>query len=92
MWQVSHHPPIGVGHGENENWTYDIVSAPSTKFLGNSVEVYPIGMPLQTPPSTDSRRIEPTILAIASALEVAGVNHAGSSVLSSNMYEADLLK
>lgn len=41
--QVSHHPPIGVGHGENENWTYDIVSAPSTKFLGNSVEVYPIG-------------------------------------------------
>lgn len=41
--QVSHHPPIGVGHGENENWTYDIVSAPSTKFLGNSVEIYPIG-------------------------------------------------
>jgi len=41
--QVSHHPPIGVGHGENDNWTYDIVSAPSTKFLGNSVEIYPIG-------------------------------------------------
>mmetsp|Transcript_11257 Transcript_11257/g.33809 ORF Transcript_11257/g.33809 Transcript_11257/m.33809 type:complete len:452 (-) Transcript_11257:444-1799(-) len=41
--QVSHHPPIGVGHGENEHWTYDIVSAPSTKFLGNSVEIYPIG-------------------------------------------------
>lgn len=41
--QVSHHPPIGVGHGENENWTYDIVSAPSTKFLGNSVEIYPVG-------------------------------------------------
>ena len=43
--QVSHHPPIGVGHGENDNWTYDIVSAPSTKFLGNSVEIYPIGVP-----------------------------------------------
>lgn len=41
--QVSHHPPIGVGHGENDNWTYDIVSAPSTKFLGNSVEIYPVG-------------------------------------------------
>lgn len=43
VWQVSHHPPIGVGHGENEHWTYDIVSAPSTKFLGNSVEIYPVG-------------------------------------------------
>ena len=40
---MSHHPPIGVGHGENDNWTYDIVSAPSTKFLGNSVEIYPVG-------------------------------------------------
>jgi Oxysterol-binding protein len=44
--QVSHHPPIGVGHGENDNWTYDIVSAPSTKFLGNSVEIYPVGEPI----------------------------------------------
>ena len=44
--QVSHHPPIGVGHGENDNWTYDIVSAPSTKFLGNSVEIYPVGEPV----------------------------------------------
>ncbi|EFN59995.1 hypothetical protein CHLNCDRAFT_133152 [Chlorella variabilis] len=41
--QVSHHPPVGAGHGETELWTYDIVSAPKTKFLGNSVEVYPIG-------------------------------------------------
>jgi hypothetical protein len=41
--QVSHHPPIGAGHGETELWTYDLVSAPKTKFLGNSVEVYPIG-------------------------------------------------
>lgn len=32
-----------MGHGENEHWTYDIVSAPSTKFLGNSVEIYPVG-------------------------------------------------
>lgn len=44
--QVSHHPPVGVGHGENDNWTYDIVSAPSTKFLGNSVEIYPVGEPM----------------------------------------------
>ena len=41
--QVSHHPPIGAGHGEGELWAYDLVSAPKTKFLGNSVEVYPIG-------------------------------------------------
>ena len=41
--QVSHHPPIGAGHGETELWSYDLVSAPKTKFLGNSVEIYPIG-------------------------------------------------
>lgn len=41
--QVSHHPPIGASHAENDLWTYDLVSAPKTKFLGNSVEVYPIG-------------------------------------------------
>jgi len=43
--QVSHHPPICAAHGESENgkWTYDIVSAPKTKFLGNSVEIYPLG-------------------------------------------------
>eukprot|EP00887_Chlorella_sp_A99_P003091 scaffold9.g3091.t1 len=41
--QVSHHPPIGAGHGESDLWAYDLVSAPKTKFLGNSVEVYPIG-------------------------------------------------
>lgn len=41
--QVSHHPPIGAGHGESDLWSYDLVSAPKTKFLGNSVEVYPIG-------------------------------------------------
>ena len=41
--QVSHHPPISAGHAENDKWVYDIVSAPSTKFLGNSVEIYPVG-------------------------------------------------
>ena len=41
--QVSHHPPIGAGHAETDLWSYDLVSAPKTKFLGNSVEVYPIG-------------------------------------------------
>ena len=41
--QVSHHPPIGASHAENELWEYDLVSAPKTKFLGNSVEVFPVG-------------------------------------------------
>jgi hypothetical protein len=34
---------MGVAHGENEHFTYDITSKLKTKFLGNSVEVYPIG-------------------------------------------------
>lgn len=42
--QVSHHPPIGAAHAENSHFTYDIVSAPKSKFLGNSVEVYPEGV------------------------------------------------
>ena len=41
--QCSHHPPIGVAHAENELWEYDITSTPKTKFLGNSLEVYPVG-------------------------------------------------
>ncbi|KAI7842034.1 hypothetical protein COHA_004235 [Chlorella ohadii] len=41
--QVSHHPPVGAAHAETDLWTFDQVSAPKTKFLGNSVEVYPIG-------------------------------------------------
>lgn len=41
--QVSHHPPMSVGHGENEHFIYDITSKLKTKFLGNSVEVYPVG-------------------------------------------------
>ncbi|XP_019161666.1 PREDICTED: oxysterol-binding protein-related protein 3A-like [Ipomoea nil] len=41
--QVSHHPPIGAAHAENEHFTYDITSKVKTKFLGNSVDVYPLG-------------------------------------------------
>eukprot|EP00803_Ostreobium_quekettii_P008107 evm.model.scf_403.9 EVM.evm.TU.scf_403.9 scf_403:43062-44447(+) len=41
--QVSHHPPIGAAHAENEHFVYDIVAAPKSKFLGNSVEIYPEG-------------------------------------------------
>jgi len=41
--QVSHHPPIGAAHAENPYWTYDIVSCPKSKFLGNSIEIYPVG-------------------------------------------------
>mmetsp|Transcript_42534 Transcript_42534/g.51663 ORF Transcript_42534/g.51663 Transcript_42534/m.51663 type:complete len:456 (+) Transcript_42534:189-1556(+) len=41
--QVSHHPPIAVGHAENPKWSYSITSAVKTKFYGNSVDVFPIG-------------------------------------------------
>ncbi|VAH89312.1 unnamed protein product [Triticum turgidum subsp. durum] len=41
--QVSHHPPMGAAHCENDHFTYDITSKLKTKFLGNSVEVYPVG-------------------------------------------------
>ncbi|XP_059296413.1 oxysterol-binding protein-related protein 3A-like [Lycium ferocissimum] len=41
--QVCHHPPIGAAHAENEHFTYDITSKVKSKFLGNSVEVYPLG-------------------------------------------------
>ncbi|XP_043815529.1 oxysterol-binding protein-related protein 3C isoform X2 [Manihot esculenta] len=41
--QVSHHPPMGAGHAENEHFAYDITSKLKTKFLGNSVDVYPVG-------------------------------------------------
>ncbi|CAH1425708.1 unnamed protein product [Lactuca virosa] len=40
--QVSHHPPISVAHAENEHFVYDITSKVKTKFLGNSVDVYPL--------------------------------------------------
>lgn len=41
--QVSHHPPMSAGHAENEHFIYDITSKLKTKFLGNSVDVYPVG-------------------------------------------------
>ncbi|GMH23075.1 hypothetical protein Nepgr_024918 [Nepenthes gracilis] len=41
--QVSHHPPMSAGHAENEHFTYDITSKLKTKFLGNSIDVYPVG-------------------------------------------------
>ena len=41
--QVSHHPPISVTHAKGDGWSYQLTSKPKTKFLGNSVEVYPVG-------------------------------------------------
>eukprot|EP00271_Cylindrocystis_brebissonii_P004189 TRINITY_DN1576_c0_g1_i1.p1 TRINITY_DN1576_c0_g1~~TRINITY_DN1576_c0_g1_i1.p1 ORF type:complete len:476 (-),score=111.76 TRINITY_DN1576_c0_g1_i1:1035-2462(-) len=41
--QVSHHPPMSAGHAENEHFTYDCTSKLKTKFLGNALEVYPVG-------------------------------------------------
>ncbi|KAF3775727.1 Oxysterol-binding protein-related protein 3C [Nymphaea thermarum] len=41
--QVSHHPPMSAGHAENEHFVYDVTSKLKTKFLGNSVDVYPVG-------------------------------------------------
>ncbi|KMT11089.1 hypothetical protein BVRB_5g111740 [Beta vulgaris subsp. vulgaris] len=41
--QVSHHPPMSAAHAENDHFTYDISSKLKTKFLGNSVDVYPVG-------------------------------------------------
>lgn len=43
LFQVSHHPPMSAGHGENEHFTYDVTSKLKTKFLGNSLDVYPVG-------------------------------------------------
>jgi hypothetical protein len=42
-FQVCHHPPMSAGHAENEHFIYDISSKVKTKFLGNSVDVYPLG-------------------------------------------------
>ncbi|KAL3536407.1 hypothetical protein ACH5RR_004868 [Cinchona calisaya] len=41
--QVSHHPPMSAAHAENDHFVYDITSKVKTKFLGNSVEIYPLG-------------------------------------------------
>ena len=40
---MCHHPPIGAGHAETPKWTYDITSAVKTKFMGNWVDIYPLG-------------------------------------------------
>lgn len=41
--QVSHHPPVASAKAWGPGWTYEITSAPTTRFLGNSVEVHPLG-------------------------------------------------
>lgn len=41
--QVSHHPPISAGHAENDHFIYDLTSKVRTKFLGNSLDIYPLG-------------------------------------------------
>ncbi|GAA0185412.1 transfer/carrier protein [Lithospermum erythrorhizon] len=41
--QVSHHPPMSAAHAENLHFAYDVTSKLKTKFLGNSVDVYPVG-------------------------------------------------
>ncbi|KVH97154.1 Oxysterol-binding protein [Cynara cardunculus var. scolymus] len=43
MAEVSHHPPMSAAHAENEHFVYDITSKVKTKFLGNSLDVYPLG-------------------------------------------------
>ena len=40
--QVSHHPPMSAGHAENEQVAYEVTSKLQTKFLGNSLDVYPV--------------------------------------------------
>lgn len=34
---------MSAGHAENEHFTYDVTSKLKTKFLGNSLDVYPVG-------------------------------------------------
>jgi hypothetical protein len=41
--QVSVKPPVAVAHAETPHWVFDQVSAPTTRFTGNTVEVYPTG-------------------------------------------------
>lgn len=41
--QVSHHPPVSAAHAENEHFIYEITSKVKTKFLGNSLDIYPLG-------------------------------------------------
>jgi hypothetical protein len=37
--QVSHHPPVSAFHCENEQWKFWQNSSPTTKFLGNSLDL-----------------------------------------------------
>lgn len=39
--QVCHHPPVSAAHAENAHFQYSTVSAPTTRFLGNSLEIFP---------------------------------------------------
>ncbi|PSR86717.1 Oxysterol-binding protein-related protein like [Actinidia chinensis var. chinensis] len=41
--QVCHHPPMSAGHAENDHFTYGVTSKLKTKFLGNSLDIYPVG-------------------------------------------------
>lgn len=41
--QVSHHPPISVGHGEGQGWEIEIVGRWKNKFWGKSMEIHPLG-------------------------------------------------
>ncbi|KAL0333267.1 UNVERIFIED_CONTAM: Oxysterol-binding protein-related protein 3A [Sesamum angustifolium] len=35
--------PMSAAHAENEHFVYDITSKLKTKFLGNSIDIYPVG-------------------------------------------------
>lgn len=34
---------MSAAHAENDHFAYDITSKVKTKFLGNSIEIYPLG-------------------------------------------------
>lgn len=46
--QVSHHPPIGAAHMENEHFIVEQFHHVKTKFLGNSLEIHPTGRTVVT--------------------------------------------
>ncbi|KAG0607356.1 hypothetical protein M758_8G021900 [Ceratodon purpureus] len=41
--QVSHHPPVSTAHAENDHFIYDITSKVKTRFMGNALDVFPVG-------------------------------------------------
>lgn len=59
--QVSHHPPVCAAHAWNEHFAYDLVSAPTTRFLGNSLEVFPLGETLSGRDSGTTARLSKCI-------------------------------